>query len=312
MRCSSRWSQEAPGAGATADEAWGPGTVGPMGDSSFTLSDGRSLAYTDLGTSDGRAAMYFHGAPTSRLDLVGLDEAFNSLGVRVVSADRPGYGGSSAQPERTLSDWPVDVAELADHLGLDRFAVIGLSSGGPYAAVCAASLPDRVSGAGIVAGVTDMNWPGAWDGYAQSEATVMRLGDESAAIEWCAEHYGADGSGFFDDTGDLAPADEAMFQDQDAAAGFFATVTEAFRQGVAGFARDITVQGRGWSFDLAAVSVPVAVLHGEADTIVPIAHGRHTAEVIPNATLSTFPDHGHLSIMSEIPQLVAELAPPAD
>jgi pimeloyl-ACP methyl ester carboxylesterase len=252
--------------------------------------------------------MYFHGAPTSRLDLVGLEEAFDSLDVTVVSPDRPGYGGSSPQPGRGLSDWPADVAELADHLGFNRFAVIGMSSGGPYAAVCAASLPDRLSGAGIVAGVTDMSWPSAWDGYYQSEATVMRLADESAATDWYVQHYGADGSRFFDETGDLAPADAAMFEDQDTAAGFLATMTEAFRQGVGGLAQDITIQGRGWPFDPAAISVPVTVLHGEADTLVPIAHGRHTAEVIPTATLSTFPDHGHLSIMSEIPRLAAELA----
>ena len=286
----------------------GSGTVGRMRDDSVTLADGRTLAYTVLGATNGPVAMYFHGAPTSRLDLVGWEEAFDSLGVTVVSPDRPGYGGSSPQPGRGLSDWPVDVAELADHLGLNRFAVIGTSSGGAYAAVCAASLPGRVSGAGIVAGVTDMSWPRAWDGYYQSEATVMRLGDESAATDWYVEHYGADGSGFFDETGDLAPADAAMFEDQDTAAGFLATMTEAFRQGVGGLAQDVTIQGRGWSFDPAAISVPVAVLHGEADTLVPIAHGRHTAEVIPTATLSTFPAHGHLSIMNEIPRLAAQLA----
>ena len=153
-----------------------------------------------------------------------------------------------------------------------------------------------------------MSWPRAWDGYYGSEATVMRLGDELAATDWYVEHYGADGSRFFDETGDVAPADAAMFEDQSTAAGLLATMTEAFRQGVGGLAQDVTIQGRGWPFDPAAISLPVTVLHGEADTLVPIAHGRHTAEVIPTATLSTFPTHGHLSIMNEIPRLAAELA----
>lgn len=278
-----------------------------MKDEVLGLSDGRALAYTLVGATNGRVAMYFHGAPTSRLDLVGMEDAFRSAGVLVVSADRPGYGGSSPQPGRRLSDWPGDVVELADHLGLGRFAVVGLSAGGPYAAACAASLSDRLLGAGIVAGVTDMNWPPAWDHYPEPEAAVRRVGDESAVFDWCSEQYGPDGSRYLDGAGDLAPADMAMFEDQDAAAGFFATVTEAFLQGVRGFAQDITVQSRGWSFDPAAISVPVAVLHGEADTMVPVAHGRHTAEVIPTSSMRTFPDHGHLSIMSEIPQLAADL-----
>ena len=109
-----------------------------MIDTTMTLPDGRSLAYTDCGAPDGPLVVYFHGAPTSRLDLIGLEESFSALGVRVVSPDRPGYGRSSPQPGRGFNDWPGDVAALADHLGVERFAVMGLSSGGPYVVACAA------------------------------------------------------------------------------------------------------------------------------------------------------------------------------
>jgi pimeloyl-ACP methyl ester carboxylesterase len=278
-----------------------------MLDGSMALPDGRLLAYTDCGALDGPLVIYFHGAPTSRLDLVGLEESFGSLGVRVVTPDRPGYGGSTAQPGRGFNDWPDDITALADHLGVERFAVLGLSSGGPYVVACAALLPKRVASAGVVAGVTDMGWPGAWQDYDDNEATLMRIGDEVAAVTWCEERYGPDGSRFFEGVGEMAPADVALLEDEAIATGFFATVGEAFRQGVDGFAQDITVQGRPWSFDPAAITAPTWVLHGEADTLVPIAHGRHTAELIPRATLVTFPDHGHLSIMTEIPQLSVDL-----
>ena len=277
-----------------------------MRDKTLTLPDGRDIAYTIIGATDGSTAMYFHGAPGSRLDLVNFEEDLTSLGVRIVSPDRPGYGASSPQLGRHLSDWPADIAALADHLGLGRFAAIGYSSGGAYAAVAASSLPDRVFGAAIVAGTTDMRWPDAWDGSLSSEP-AMRLGDEDAATDFYVDLYGADGARFFDGTGDLAPADTALFEDQDATAAFLATIAEAFRQGVDGFAQDAVVQSRGWPFDPVAVSVPVEVLHGEADTFVPIAHGRHTAEVLPTATLTTFADHGHLSIIYEIPELAARL-----
>lgn len=105
----------------------------------------------------------------------------------------------------------------------------------------------------------------------------------------------------------MAPADVALLGDEAIAAGFIATIGEAFRQGVGGLAQDVTVQGRPWPFDPLVITAPTRVLHGQADTLVPIAHGRHTADVIPGASLVTFPDHGHLSIFTEIPQLSADL-----
>ena len=91
-----------------------------MLDTTMTLPDGRVLGYTDLGAQDAPLVIYFHGAPSTRLDLVAYDEAFASLDVRVVCPDRPGYGTSSPQPGRQLQDWPGDVAALADHLGRCR------------------------------------------------------------------------------------------------------------------------------------------------------------------------------------------------
>jgi len=285
------------------------GTVGWIGviDTTMTLPDGRSLAYTDCGASDGPLVVYFHGAPTSRLDLIGFEESFSAFGVRVISPDRPGYGRSSPRPGRGFNDWPHDVAALVDHLGVERFAVMGASSGGPYVVACAAFLPERIVGAGVVAGVTDMGWPGAWEGYEVREATLMRIGDEAAAVRWCEEHYGPDGSKFLETDSEMAPADMAVLEDEAMATGFITTIGEAFHQGVGGFAQDITVQGRPWPFDPSGITAPTRVLHGQADTFVPIAHGRHTADVIPGASLVTFPDHGHLSIFTEIPQLSADL-----
>jgi len=172
-------------------------------DTAITLPDGRSLAYTDCGAPAGPLVVYFHGAPTSRLDLAGLEESFSALGVRAVSPDRPGYGRSSPQAGRGFSDWAHDVAALADYLGVERFAVMGLSSGGPYAVACAALVPERIISAGVIAGVTDMGWPGAWKGFGQLEATLMRIGDEAAAVRWWEERYGPGGSKFFEDIGEL-------------------------------------------------------------------------------------------------------------
>ncbi len=149
-----------------------------MGDAVVMLVDGRMLVYTGLSEPAGPVVMYFHGAPASGLDLVWYDDHFVRAGIRVVSADRPGYGRSSPQPGR-MREWPVDVAALAGHLGVGQFVVIGLSAGGLYAVACAALLPGRVGRAGVLNGVTDIGWAPAWDGYGPADAALMRTGDEA-------------------------------------------------------------------------------------------------------------------------------------
>jgi pimeloyl-ACP methyl ester carboxylesterase len=110
--------------------------------------------------------------------------------------------------------------------------------------------------------------------------------------------------------GELAPPDQAALEDEALVTGLMTSVGEAFRQGVGGYAQDITLQGRPWSFDTGAIVAPVWILHGEADTVVPVAHARHTAELIPMATLLTWPNEGHISILKKIPELTAELIAP--
>jgi pimeloyl-ACP methyl ester carboxylesterase len=184
---------------------------------------------------------------------------------------------------------------------------MGFSSGGPYAVACATLLPGRVTAAGIVAGVTDMGWSDAWDGFEEAEATLMRLGDEAKVAAWCEQHYGPDGARFFDSTGDLAPADVEVLQDETVTAGLFATITEAFRQGVAGYAQDVTIQSTPWFFDPRTITAPTRLYHGEADTIIPISHGRHTAELISESALTTFPGRGHISMITEVPHVASDL-----
>jgi pimeloyl-ACP methyl ester carboxylesterase len=277
-------------------------------DGSMVLGDGRTLAFTDVGASGGLPIFYFHGAPGGRLDVAWMEAAFTARDLRVVSADRPGYGGSSPCLHRSMSDWPSDIAALANHLNIDRFAVMGLSSGGPYVAACAALLGDRVVGAAAVAGVTDMGWSAAYDDFPEDdEKTIMQLGDEDNALEWCEDRYGKDGAGFFDEDMDLSPPDAALVTDEEFMGGIMPTFIEAFRHGVGGYAQDITVQSRAWPFDLAGVTCPMRVYHGEQDTLVPVSHGRHTAELIEGSTLTILPEHGHISMITEIPSIASQL-----
>ena len=114
-----------------------------MRDAVVEVPNGRVLAYTEFGSPTGPLVVDCHGAPGSRLELASFDGAFAERDVRVVTIDRPGYGGSSPQPDRRLENWPADAAAVADDLGADRFAVTGFTTGGEYAVACAALLPDR-------------------------------------------------------------------------------------------------------------------------------------------------------------------------
>lgn len=277
-----------------------------MNDTQITLPDGRTLTYTDIGDSEGTCVMHFHGAPASRYLLDFYDEECKAHGLRVVSPDRPGYGGSSPQPGRSMADWPGDVGALADVLGIDRFVAMGSSSGGPYTVACCALLPDRVLGGLVIAGATDMSWSPASDGYPEVELDIMDLDSEAEAIAYCRDRFGADGSGFFEEDPLPWPEPDAAFlADEEMSEHLSRAMEEAFAQGVTGYAQDMVIQGRPWPFDPAAIECPVRVLHGERDDITPMAHSRHTAAVIPDAEFEIVPHHGHASIMDDIPRLTA-------
>ena len=130
------------------------------------LKDGRKLGYAEYGATEGRPILYFHGFPGSRLDLplCVTNDIATDLNVRIIAIDRPGIGLSDFKRKRTFLDWPDDVVELADERSLDRFSVLGMSGGGPYAVVCAYMIPERLTSVGIVSGMGPANAPGIKQG----------------------------------------------------------------------------------------------------------------------------------------------------
>jgi pimeloyl-ACP methyl ester carboxylesterase len=143
------------------------------------LGDGRLLGYAEYGDPLGKPIFHFHGWVSSRLEFGPNHETARSLGARVISIDRPGCGLSDFKPGRKILDWPDDVAELADALGIDRFAVSGWSFGGPYVVACAYKIPHRLTAAGIIAGTTPLNRPGATRGMMQPARMTLWLGGKA-------------------------------------------------------------------------------------------------------------------------------------
>jgi pimeloyl-ACP methyl ester carboxylesterase len=285
----------------------------PMGDGRIHVSDGRTVGFTDLGPVGAPAILWCHGGPGSRVEPAAMAPAAVAAGFRIVGIDRPGYGWSTPLPERTIADWVPDGLAVADHLGLERFVAIGVSTGGAYALAMAAMAPERVIGVVACCALTDMRWTEgkALMGTGRTDE-IWNAPDRDTALAIATEVFGADGSQMAAMVGEagMAPADMALFSDEAFIAGWMAGLPEMFAHGVAGYTDDRRADGPGWgSFDVSAVTCPVLIVHGGADTIVPVANAHHTAELLPGAVVRIFPDHGHLSVIAEVVPAALALRP---
>jgi pimeloyl-ACP methyl ester carboxylesterase len=278
------------------------------------LVDGRVLGYREYGDVTGKPVVYLHGMPGSRLDPVALDEEYRRLGVRVVAIERPGYGLSTARRSWGLLDWPADVAAVADRLAIERFAVLGYSSGGKYAAACAYALPDRVTAAAIVSGVGPPSTPRFRQGLGATDRLSMTLATRArplAVAYWRFARLLARRSperflGEFEK--ELSEPDKVAFADPNVRRIVLGTAREAMRHGVAGVVDDSAIQARAWGFDLGNIQPAVQVWHGDNDEIVPLHHATYVADTIPNAILTVLDGVGHLAVASRGGEIAAAIA----
>lgn len=289
-------------------------------ESEVILPGGRRLAYAELGRPDGDPVLYFHGSPSSRLEplLIG-DEVLGQLGLRVIAADRPGMGRSDFQPGRGFLDWPADVTSLADALGLGRFAVLGNSGGGPYVAVCAAKVPDRLRAAVIVSGGWRMDWPEATEYLPFPNRLTLLLARRAPfLLRLLLGMLGGIAQG--EREKELAqlkkrvpPADYAAFAEPGRLEAFGQTMREALRQGARGAAWDLGLYVREFGFRSEEIRMPLTLFHGEQDTNAPIAMVRRAVAQLPTARLVTYETEAHLSTlcnhMGEVAQSLAEQPP---
>lgn len=282
-------------------------------DQTIALSDGRTLGFQTLGDPEGPALMYFHGTPGSRLMLSPEDPIIQSLGAHVVMPDRPGYGMSDPKPDRTLLDWPQDVVELADHLGIGTFAVAGESGGSPHALACAAARPERVFVALLLSCPSPANERGITKGMGFAQRMGLAIERYAPWVpRWISRHnYAAfkkDPEGFLDGlAAQLSAPDSALLKQAAYRSAILRDLGEAYRQGPEGHVVDgpLTMSSRSWGFDLSAVSIPVFLWQGEADNLVAPGMGRYLARELPRATYYTVPDAGHL--LSDHPRVIEQM-----
>ncbi|MGW3244877.1 alpha/beta fold hydrolase [Streptomyces sp. NPDC001070] len=260
------------------------------------LADGRTLHVYDTGTGGAGGpgdlvVLWQHGTPNIGTPPEPLFAAAAARGIRWVSYDRPGYGGSARRPGRDVASAAADSAALADALGIGRFAVMGHSGGGPHALACAALLPDRVLAVAAASGLAPFGAEGL-DWFAgMGPSGVIELGAAARGRPALEEHLA------------VAEFDPELFTAKDHAAlagewGWLGAVAgKALEGDPGGMVDDDLAYVAPWGFDPARAAAPVLVLHGGADRMVPAAHGEWLSRNCPAAELWLRPGEGHISVL---------------
>jgi pimeloyl-ACP methyl ester carboxylesterase len=267
-------------------------------------SDGRTLRVLEDGDLSGRPVLVHNGTPNSRLLFAPDVELAARQGIRLISYDRPGYGGSTQQPDRSVADCAQDVRAIAAALGIDRLAVWGISGGGPHALACAALLPDLVPAVASLASIAPWEAPGldyfAGMGELNVEDIQLTIEDPPAARAKCEEERlemleltAEDLIGFLQTL--LSPPDAAVLT---GALGDY--LVAATRSGLApgsnGWWADNLALISPWGFALDAIRTPVLLRHGREDRFVPFGHGEWLAEHIPGVQAVLTDEDGHLTL----------------
>jgi len=268
----------------------------------FDVAEGRVLAYEDTGDPDGIPVLFQHGTGDSRLCKYPDDQVTAALGVRLITADRPGVGDSTMREHRSLLDWAPDVAALADHLGINEFVVAGHSGGGAHAMAVAYQLGDRVTKVGLASPLVPFDEDGNKGLVLDSELKmVFRL----SHLKWLAKagagaeakHYAKHIDKFVEHCADTYPADHDVFLDPVLRPMFEAEFTEAMRTAGAGSLADFWAFG-DWGFRIEDVTQPVKLFYGDADTILDPAGARHYEDRLKDCTSITWPGGGHYTVFA--------------
>lgn len=270
----------------------------------LTLPDGRVLAYTEWGDPGGRPVLYCHGFPGSRLEARLADRAALDLGIRLIAADRPGFGRSTFRAGRRLSDWPADLARLADSLSIGRFHLIGVSGGGPYAIACGQQLGERIERLAIVCGLGEFSGPNPTAGMYPAAAASIRFCLASPGLaHWTYRRVIGPTLRRHPEkilkllVGNAVPADREVLSDPEVRNALLTSFRECFAAGSAGPTHELGLFTTAWDIDPAKVQVPVDLWHGDLDRTVPARMGRRHARLLPRVDAHFIAVEGHFSLI---------------
>lgn len=276
--------------------------IGPRVEGTLKVDGDRRLGFAEFGPPTGRSLFWFHGTPGARRQIPMEARDFAEReGIRIVGVDRPGIGSSTPHVYGRVADFATDLEVVADRLGIHDMAVIGLSGGGPYALAVGHAMPDRVRAVGVLGGVAPTTGPDAISGG------LVSLGRRAAPVISVARvpiGVGLTGairlvkpvaSRALDIYARISPeGDRRLLNRPEFKAMFLDDLINGSRKQFSAPLADVLLFSRHWGFDLADVAVPVAWWHGDADHIIPFAHGEHMVGRLPDAELHILPGESHL------------------
>ena len=280
-----------------------------MKEQRLTLADGRGLAFAEFGAADGRPVLYCHGFPGSRLEPAFAESIAASVGARLICADRPGMGRSDPHPRRNVLDFTADMKALTEHLGIERFSVLGVSGGAPYALACAYRLADRLRAAAVISGVAPPQSLAATprrsaSGLGLRLAKALPWGTVPVCRVLGVAARRASPLLMTLVSAKACPRDRQVLAIADFRDALAASLREAFRNGARGAATEIELLCTPWGFELGDVDVPVALWHGEDDRVVPMAMGRYLEHALADCRASFLAEHGHYSLVHDLAERV--------
>jgi pimeloyl-ACP methyl ester carboxylesterase len=279
----------------------------------FTLPDGRRLGYAEFGDPAGsRVIIHHHGLPSCRLEiLIYQDIVANYPGLRILSVDRPGIGGSTPDPNASIMSWPADLVALAEALKVDRFAVVAPSAGAPYALAVARALPKRVTGVTLVGPMlpTELN-NGRRAGSGAKELSLIKKHQALSTRVIGRKVQAMDqGKGQGRIAKLMTPASKReLMSDPKFAETYRRIRSETFRQGIDSVIASILQISAPWSRWLGEVATPVTILHGTEDKTVPSDKVPLLAAALPKAELRYIEGETHLSLPARRPELLLDAA----
>ncbi|CAB9499517.1 Alpha beta hydrolase fold [Seminavis robusta] len=287
----------------------------PKLNQTIKLKDGRQLGYAEYGTADGPAIFYFHGGNGSRLEAQWFAEAAAKRQIRLIAADRPGFGLSYFQQDRQLRDWANDVQELAAALSIhDKFSIFGLSGGGPFVAALAHLIPERLHRAAIISGTAPPDasdrFQGMWCPVKMIFCLARRLpAMHRVALQQMGKFY-ADPEQMRKTMLKGMPKPDVTFLERVPIAVdiFSADAREAHRQGIEGDAHEWQLYVNDWGFQMEDISMEIGLWYGRYDVQVTPAMGQYFADTLPKSVYHLVDDGGHFStINNHIDSIIAYL-----
>ncbi|BBY53508.1 alpha/beta hydrolase [Mycobacterium koreense] len=288
----------------------------PKLEGNVAVGEGRQLGFAEFGAPQGRAMFWLHGTPGARRQIPLEARLFAEReNIRLIGVDRPGIGSSTPYQYETVLQFADDLGTMADTLGVQQMAVIGLSGGGPYTLGCAAAMPDRVVAAGVLGGVAPSTGPDGMPSGLMKLAAVAApvlevaggpISAVASSVIRLVRPVASPALGLY---ARLSPeGDRQLLGRPEFKAMFLDDLLNGSRKQLAAPFADAVVFAHDWGFRLEEVTVPVHWWHGDADHIIPFSHGEHVVARLPEATMYPMPGESHLGGLGRAEEILTTLA----